>query len=98
MRIIEVWQKEVPIRMWQVVAISLALTGTWTIGIYGSWRYFDNQDYAACVERAELRSDVRGAFEVVFAYIESLGVAREVSVGALAAVDARIPAIDSADC
>jgi hypothetical protein len=98
MRFVEAWRKEVTIRVWQVVGISLALTGTWGLGIYGSWRYFDRQDHAACVERAELRDDVRGAFEVVFAYIETLGVDGEFASGALAVVDARIPAIDSAAC
>lgn len=98
MKFVEAWRKEATIRVWQVVGISVALTGTWGLGIYGSWRYFDNQDHVACVERAELRADVRGAFEVVFSYIETLGVNHDVAVGALAAVDARIPFIDSATC
>lgn len=98
MKFVEAWRKEATIRVWQVVGISLAISGTWGLGIYGSWRYFDDQAHADCVARAELRADVRGAFEVVFSYIETLGVNHAVTVGALAAVDARIPLIDSATC
>lgn len=98
MSLVGAWRKEVPIRVWQVVTITLAITGTWALGIFGAWRYFDDQEHVACLERAELRDDIRGAFEVVFGYMETLGVGHDTVVGAIAVVDERIPAIDSAMC
>lgn len=86
-------RREVKIRVWQVVGITTALSGTWAIGIYGSWAYFEDQDHAACVERNELRGDVRQAFEVTFDFLETLGVDAEIGDGVLAEIDRAIPRV-----
>ncbi len=84
--------RQVPIRLWQIVGITVALSGTWATGIYGLWRYFDDRDHAACVERNDLRSDVRQAFEVTFDFFESRGgIDAEVGDGVLAEIDRAIP-------
>jgi hypothetical protein len=92
MTLIDRLRREVTIRVWQVTGITLALSGTWALGIYGSWRYFEDRDHAACVERNELRTDIRQAFDVTFSFLESaFFVNSEIGDGVLAEIDRVIP-------
>lgn len=85
--------RQVQVRVWQVVGITMALSATWATGIYGTWRYFDDRDHVACVERNELRSDVRQAFEVTFEFLETIGVEPSIGERVLAEIDRSIPVL-----
>lgn len=83
--------RQVTIRVWQVVGITVALSATWATGIYGAWRYFDDREHDSCIERNEMRSDVRQAFQVTFDFLETLGVEPSLGDGVLAEIDRAIP-------
>lgn len=102
----EAWTTEVEIKLYQLIAVLLALLVTWAGGIYGLWRYSEDRavdelrdDIALCEQRVVSRDDLRGVLLALFNLIDDNGDGSLAFViEARRILDDGYPALDIADC
>jgi len=83
----EAWKAEVEIRVYQLIAVMLVLLVIWAGGIYGLWRYVEEQT------AVELRDDIAQCQWFVDQHNSLIGVLVARSV-----LDVDYPLLDVADC
>jgi hypothetical protein len=88
-------RREYPVRVYQVIALTLALTATWAIGIVGAVAWANEQreasEYRSCVSRVEGREQLRGALTSLFGLIEERSPDSTFAEDATALLDKKYP-------